>query len=63
LALGLGILFLLAVSDKSLHTAQDVETYLKIPVLAAVPLFDTAGQGKQRTSRNKPRLSPVGTEV
>jgi polysaccharide chain length determinant protein (PEP-CTERM system associated) len=63
LALGLGILFLLAVSDKSLHTERDVETYLKISVLAAVPLFDTAGQGKQRTSRNKPRLNPVGTEV
>ena len=55
-ALGLGILFLLAVSDKSLHTQRDVETYLKIPVLAAVPLFDTVGQEKVRTSRNKPRL-------
>jgi polysaccharide chain length determinant protein (PEP-CTERM system associated) len=60
-ALGLGILFLLAVSDKSLHTQRDVETYLKIPVLAAVPLFDTFGQNKSRASGNKPRPDPGRT--
>jgi hypothetical protein len=43
LALGVGILFLLALNDKSLHTERDVETYLKLPVLAAVPLLELAG--------------------
>ncbi|MGC1414815.1 MAG: Wzz/FepE/Etk N-terminal domain-containing protein [Candidatus Acidiferrum sp.] len=62
-ALGLGILFLLAVSDKSLHTERDVEEYLKLPVLAAVPLFDKVGQAKKRISPNKTHLDPVGTEI
>lgn len=62
-ALGLGILFLLAVSDKSLHTERDVEEYLKLPVLAAVPLFDKVGQAEKRISPNKTHLDPVGTEI
>jgi polysaccharide chain length determinant protein (PEP-CTERM system associated) len=60
LALGLGILFLLAVSDKSLHTERDVETYLKLPVLALVPLLDVAGQGKLDRSKNRPSLGALG---
>jgi len=62
-ALGVGILFLLAVNDKSLHTERDVETYLKLPVLAAVPLFEAVGRAKPRRSKNKPSLNPLGTEV
>jgi polysaccharide chain length determinant protein (PEP-CTERM system associated) len=62
-ALGLGILFLLAVSDKSLHTERDVETYLKLPVLALVPLLDVAGQGKLDRSKNQPSLGGLGTRA
>jgi protein tyrosine kinase modulator len=62
-ALGMGILFLLAVNDKCLHTEQDVESYLKLPVLAAVPLFEVVGHAKPRRSRHKPSLDTLGTEV
>jgi protein tyrosine kinase modulator len=61
LALGLGILFLLAVSDRSLHTERDVETYLKLPVLAAVPLFEVDAQGKISVTGNQPNLGNLGT--
>ena len=60
LALGLGILFLLAVSDTSLHTERDVEVYLKLPVLAAVPLLDVAASGKMSMQGNEPTPSTVG---
>ncbi|MGB2621035.1 MAG: GNVR domain-containing protein [Candidatus Acidiferrum sp.] len=63
LALGLGILFLLAVSDKSLHTERDVETYLKLPVLASVPLFEVALHGTPDTSKGQPRLGTLGTRA
>jgi uncharacterized protein involved in exopolysaccharide biosynthesis len=45
LALALGIMYLLAVSDKSMYTERDVETCLKIPVLTMVPSFDASGAG------------------
>jgi polysaccharide chain length determinant protein (PEP-CTERM system associated) len=57
-ALGLGILFLLAVSDKSLYTERDVQTYLKLPVLVAVPLFD-ALEPRANGLGSKPRLDPM----
>ena len=63
LALGLGILFLLAVSDKSLHSERDVETYLKLPVLAAVPLFEVPLHGKPDLSKDKPSLRTLGTSA
>jgi len=61
LALGLGILFLLAVSDTSLHTERDVETYLKLPVLAAVPLLDVTVRGEMSMLGNEPTPGAVGT--
>lgn len=51
LALGLGILFLIAVSDKSMHTERDIATCLKLPVLAMVPVIERhtrAGGEKDR---------------
>jgi capsular polysaccharide biosynthesis protein len=42
LALGLGILYLIAVSDKSLYTERDVELFLRLPVLSMVPGLETA---------------------
>jgi uncharacterized protein involved in exopolysaccharide biosynthesis len=45
LALALGIMYLLAASDKSMYTERDVETCLKMPVLTMVPAFDVSGTG------------------
>jgi polysaccharide chain length determinant protein (PEP-CTERM system associated) len=43
LALGLGILFLLAMTDKTIHSERDAEHYLKLPVLTVVPTLAVAG--------------------
>jgi polysaccharide chain length determinant protein (PEP-CTERM system associated) len=51
LALGLGILYLLAALDKAMHNEQDVEVCLKLPVLAAVPTLDRLGRGHGRGAR------------
>ena len=53
LALGLGLLYLVAFLDTSLHTERDVETCLKLPVLVLIPTLDlapgaTAFQGSQK---------------
>jgi polysaccharide biosynthesis transport protein len=45
LFLGLGILYLLAASDKAMHTEHDVEVCLRLPVLASVPTLDRKGIG------------------
>jgi polysaccharide chain length determinant protein (PEP-CTERM system associated) len=50
-ALGLGILYLLAMLDKSLHNERDVEIGLKLPLLVAIPALDVvAGQAKRAAS-------------
>src|SRR6202158_2264455 len=50
LAISLAILYLLAISDKAIYTERDVETCLKLPVLAHVPslevFFHEAAQQK-----------------
>src|SRR5882757_5744346 len=45
LALSLGILYLLAVSDKAMYSERDVEVCLKLPVLTSVPSFDVRAHG------------------
>jgi polysaccharide chain length determinant protein (PEP-CTERM system associated) len=40
LALALGIMYLIALLDKSMHTERDVEACLNMPVLTTVPLLD-----------------------
>jgi len=44
-ALSLGILYLLAISDKAMYSERDVELCLKLPVLANVPSFDARAHG------------------
>ena len=44
LIVALGILYLLALTDKAMYTERDVEITLKLPVLAAVPNFDVHSQ-------------------
>jgi polysaccharide chain length determinant protein (PEP-CTERM system associated) len=51
LALGVGILFLIASSDKSLHNERDVELALKLPVLALVPTLNVAARQGKHTER------------
>jgi len=51
LALGLGILFLTALSDKSLHNERDVELALKLPVLVSVPTIDVTGSHAQHGAK------------
>ena len=53
--LGLGILYLIALSDKTLHSERDVETCLKLPVLTMVPLVEFAGIGN--SIKGQPRES------
>ena len=45
LALSLGILYLLAISDKAMYSERDVELCLKLPVLTNVPSFDVRAHG------------------
>lgn len=42
LALALGVMYILAISDKSMYTERDVESCLKMPVLTMVPAFDVS---------------------
>jgi polysaccharide chain length determinant protein (PEP-CTERM system associated) len=51
LALGLAILCLIAMGDKSMHTERDVELALKLPVLALVPVLEALSQGKSEAPR------------
>jgi len=51
-ALSLGILYLLALIDKSMYTERDVEISLKLPVLTSVPSFDVLAQGHILQARN-----------
>lgn len=52
--LGLGILYLLAAADKSMHSERDVEQCLKLPVLAIVPTLDIEGIDSRQRSRTLP---------
>jgi hypothetical protein len=48
LVLSLGILYLIALLDKSMHTERDAELCLNLPVLAMIPVLETPGNlGKQ----------------
>ena len=51
LAAGLGILYLIAALDTSMHTERDVETCLQLPVLALVPNVAPAGRAHQNPNK------------
>jgi capsular polysaccharide biosynthesis protein len=45
MVLALAILYLFMATDNTLHTEKEVETYLKLPVLASLPVMEfSAGQ-------------------
>jgi polysaccharide chain length determinant protein (PEP-CTERM system associated) len=60
LAVGLGILYLIAALDTSMHTERDVETCLQLPVLALVPNVAPAGRAHQHPGKGS-GLSLAGT--
>lgn len=58
LVLGLAILYLLAISDKSYHTERDVELSLQLPVLAMIPeLLWNANTGVSANGIPGPQLT------
>jgi polysaccharide chain length determinant protein (PEP-CTERM system associated) len=59
LALGLGILYLVALTDKAMYTERDVELCLKLPVLTLVPSFDVSGHGNAVHTRHRGRHGGV----
>jgi polysaccharide chain length determinant protein (PEP-CTERM system associated) len=63
LALGVAILYLIVVGDKSMHTERDVELALKLPVLALVPILEVLTPGKSSASKSQPSLGAIGTRV
>ena len=56
LALGFGILYLLAMMDKAMYTERDVETCLKLPVLTTVPCFDPGLHGRSAEPSDSVRV-------
>ena len=54
LAVGLALLYLVAIGDKSMHTERDVELAIKLPVLALVPFLEVLSQGKSEALKNQP---------
>jgi len=54
-ALSLGILYLLALSDKAMYTERDVEVCLKLPVLVSVPSFEVLVRGNGRELKKLPK--------
>jgi protein tyrosine kinase modulator len=63
IVLGLGILYLLAASDKSMHTERDVELCLKLPVLTLVPTLETVVNGGSRQARGSHDYDAVGMKA
>ncbi len=53
LAVGVAMLCLIAMGDKSMHTERDVELALKLPVLALVPVLEALSQGKSAAPKNQ----------
>ena len=61
LALGAGIIYLLAALDKAMHTELDVEYCLKLPVLVALPILDRMGKVHGRGQNMDKTLGLAGT--
>jgi len=54
MVLGLVILYLLMAIDRTLHTEREVETYLKLPVLACVPVLEALARNSGLLKRPLP---------
>jgi polysaccharide chain length determinant protein (PEP-CTERM system associated) len=60
LALGLGVLYLLAALDSSMHSERDVEACLKLPVLAMVPSIDPSSLRSHNNGHGKVKTRELG---
>lgn len=63
LALGLAILYLIAIGDKAMHTERDVEVALKLPVIALVPLLEVLSGKKGEVPRGPSSFDAIGTRA
>ena len=66
LAIGIGIVFLIEMQDTSLRSERDVETMLRLPVLAMVPEIQPLGSSHRPIPANAPSLRAqieMGTKV
>lgn len=62
LLMGIGLVFLLEYLDNSLHTAEDVEAYLGLPVLGSIQKLPKQ-RGKKSSSMRKMGVEAVETEI
>src|SRR5260370_41109720 len=56
MALGLAILYVLMAMDQSLHTERDVEMFLKLPVLASLPMLEASEISKKNMDVATPSM-------
>jgi polysaccharide chain length determinant protein (PEP-CTERM system associated) len=61
LALGLGILYLIAALDSSMHSERDVEVCLKLPVLAMIP--SVAPDSRAAAAQDKGEIGFAGSRA
>jgi polysaccharide chain length determinant protein (PEP-CTERM system associated) len=61
-ALALGIMYLIALLDKSMHTERDVQVCLNLPVLSTVPLLDVPQSESKTGSLNGSSLQATGAD-
>jgi polysaccharide chain length determinant protein (PEP-CTERM system associated) len=63
LALGAGILYLLAMADKAMYTEADVELCLKLPVLTLVPSFDVTEYSPKLQPKPSKEMNVLATKA
>ena len=63
LALGVGILALIAISDKSIYTERDVELCLKVPVLGLIPNLEIKTSIGKNTPLGENGYLPISTRA
>lgn len=59
LALGMGILGLIVISDRSIYTERDVELCLKVPVLGLIPSLGEEISSRERAPRASKGFAPI----
>jgi polysaccharide chain length determinant protein (PEP-CTERM system associated) len=62
-ALGVGILGLIAVSDKAIYTERDIELCLKLPVLGLIPNLGADISDWENTQQEDNGYSPISTRA
>jgi uncharacterized protein involved in exopolysaccharide biosynthesis len=63
LGLGVGILALIAISDKSIYTERDVELCLKLPVLGLIPNLEVKAFTGKNTLLGENDYLPISTRA